>query len=344
MAAPLTIGSDFAGLDSVAWALKILNVDYASLFCCDSDPSSQKVISCAGTRTLHVDITKRDHMNTAAVNLYSFGPPCQPFSTKGSQLGTTDARGVLALHSLTYILLKRPDMLFMEQVPNIVKIAPQLMDLILTELTKAGYSVHSQILRTDHFGVPQRRERLYVVAFLREVRPFAFPPPIACQPVSSFITPLPPDAFEVLPSCGGVKRSNVECHMQRRIQEGVNPFERAVFVASGSSPTFCNSSVDTCMTITRSEAQRSGYWCSIKGGFLETVDIARLQGYRDGLIPWQQLGISDAQAGGLLGNAMSLNVLLHLLPGVLYAGGFTSEAEFQRHMRLAREFHPARSW
>ena len=343
MARPLTVGSDFSGLDTVSWALKLLGVPYVNRFACDSDRSSHKVCSFAGTQNLFLDVSTRSPMETPEVDLYSCGPPCQPFSRRGQQGGVADARGVLALHSLTYILVREPQMVLMEQVPEVLRIAPDLMQLVMEQLTQAGYALHSQILETQHYGVPQTRKRLYLVAFKRQVNAFSFPAAVGCPPASSFITPLPQDQFELLPSsvCK-TKRKNVETHLQRRISEGVNPFERPVFVASGSSADFSNSMVDMCMTMTRSEASRGGYWCSIKGGFLDTVELARLQGFPDNLIPWRQLEISAHQAGGLLGNAMSLNLLIHLLPGMLFAAGYISEEEFQRQMRFAREYHPAK--
>jgi hypothetical protein len=54
--------------------------------------------------------------------------------------------------------------------------------------------------------------------------------------------------------------------------------------------------VDTCMTITRTEGQRQSIWCTGKGGFLEHK-IAMLQGFPNGFLDWQSLGIRGSQFG-----------------------------------------------
>jgi hypothetical protein len=85
--------------------------------------------------------------------------------------------------------------------------------------------------------------------------------------------------------------------------------------------------VDTCMTITRTEGQRQSIWCTGKGGFLEPHELAMLQGFPNGFLDWQSLGIRGLQFGALIGNAMTLNVLLHLIPNVLRADGILPEDE-----------------
>jgi hypothetical protein len=98
--------------------------------------------------------------------------------------------------------------------------------------------------------------------------------------------------------------------------------------------------LDTCMTITRTEGQRQSIWCTGKGGFLEPHELAMLQGFPNGFLDWQSLGIRGLQFGALIGNAMTLNVLLHLIPNVLRADGILPEDEYRIAIQKARAHHP----
>ena len=335
------LGSDFAGLDSGAFALQLLGLPFERTFACDAAAHSLKVLSYGGAQHIFTDITQRALERTPAVDLYLFGPPCQPFSTSGQREGLNAADGCLALHSLAYILHHRPSMIVMEQVPNVLKVADDMMTLIFSELRTAGYSLSSKLIRSDAYGVPQMRERLYLVGVRFPVSEFRFPDEVPCPPVASFIDPLPAGRFQVLPEGASQLRArNVEEQIEKRVNSGVNPLERAVFVASGASSSRCHSTVDVCMTITRTEAARLGYWCSLKGGFLEARELGRLQGFPDDLIPWKDLEISESQFGALVGNAMSLNVLMHLLPCVLRSGGFITEDACRSCLQAAVRFHP----
>ena len=69
------------------------------------------------------------------------------------------------------------------------------------------------------------------------------------------------------------------------------------------------------------QAQRHGYWCTYKGGFLTMEEVGRLQGFPSDMIPWASLGISPRQFGATMGNSMTLTVLLTPIPVVLHSAG-----------------------
>ena len=58
----------------------------------------------------------------------------------------------------------------------------------------------------------------------------------------------------------------------------------------------------------------NAYWCSTKGGFLEVEDLAWLQGVEPADCDWKSAKISKGQSAGLVGNAMSVNIRVQLLP------------------------------
>ena len=135
----------------------------------DAGASSQKALTCASVEHFFVGghITRRNLVDTPPVDidLYAF---------KGKKLGTSEARGILAMHDRTYILSHLPRALLMEQVPGVPIVAPAPFgtplpragveipssrhararhDLrTMTPLNKAGYELHSRLLQTNEHG------------------------------------------------------------------------------------------------------------------------------------------------------------------------------------------------
>ena len=91
------------------------------------------------------------------------GPPCQPFSVGGNQLGLKDSRDGFP----TFIsAVKRycPQIALFENVRGILFRNKLYLEEIVNSLQELGYIVEWQILNATHYGVPQKRERLFCVA------------------------------------------------------------------------------------------------------------------------------------------------------------------------------------
>lgn len=344
---PIRVGSDFSGLDTAYWALRRLQIPFRHVFACDCNGVSLKVLKWLQPEIVFPDVTSRDLASIPAVDLFTFGPPCQSYSRQGNRQGSACEQGQLGVFSLSYILHRRPKIALMEQVPDIE--GSEFFTLVQQELNEAGYSLYWQVLKSCEYGVPQTRERMYLVALMDPAVEFSFPDARPCCSASSLIDKLPPDRFQVLPDigpAGGLTRQkNVIQQLERCLANSeLNPFVTPVFVTSGASAQRSNFMVGMCMTITRSEALRQGYWCTMKGGFLEPHEVARFQGFPDGFLDWRNLGITDAQFCALLGNAMTFNVILHLLPRLLRASGFVTDVETARLISIANAHHPRRQW
>ncbi|CAE7607080.1 ngoBIM [Symbiodinium sp. CCMP2592] len=321
----MTLGTDFSGLETIAWALRTLRLGYRHLFGSDIEASSRKVMSHLGVEQIFEDINGRDVAGLPSSDIYCIGAPCQPFSRQGHGKGIRDpgGRGVLLLQSLAYISIHKPRLVILEQVPQFLQDEnhAELRDLTLSELEQ-HYEVSVQILSSACFGVPQDRLRCYIVA-VRQDCPggFCFPKPVHCPRLEDFIDKLPEEEFAVLPK-QGLARESVQACLQPLVDRGVNVFNQAFLVTAGQSTRFAHASpMGRACTITRSEAGRESYWCPFKGGFLSTREIARLQGFPDGLIAVRDLGISERQYRLMLGNAMTFTVVLRILPNALKASG-----------------------
>jgi DNA (cytosine-5)-methyltransferase 1 len=105
------------------------------------------------------------------------GFPCQPFSIAGKQLGFDDTRGTLFFNVESILSEKKPKAFLLENVRRLTTHdGGRTFKVILSHLQALGYNVHHTIFNSLHFGVPQKRERIYIVGFLDEVD-FSFPVP-----------------------------------------------------------------------------------------------------------------------------------------------------------------------
>ena len=93
------------------------------------------------------------------------GPPCQPFSVNGHQLGLADSRDGFPI-LIDAVARYRPKLALFENVRGMLFRSKAYFAEIIAALAALGYIVEWEILNAAHYGVPQRRERLFVVAHL----------------------------------------------------------------------------------------------------------------------------------------------------------------------------------
>lgn len=99
-----------------------------------------------------------------AFDLYVGGFPCQAFSVAGKRLGFDDTRGTLFFEVARILKAKRPRHLVLENVKGLLSHdGGKTFSTILGVLTDLGYFVEWQVLNSKDFGVPQNRERVYIV-------------------------------------------------------------------------------------------------------------------------------------------------------------------------------------
>lgn len=122
------------------------------------------------------------HCHPAELNLHSQyppaqiiigGPPCQPFSVGGHQLGVADERNGFPIF-LEAVKQVNPSLFLFENVRGLLYANKWYFIQILHELRQLGYIVEYKLLNAVHYGVPQNRERLFVVGHRGT---FGFPQP-----------------------------------------------------------------------------------------------------------------------------------------------------------------------
>jgi DNA (cytosine-5)-methyltransferase 1 len=108
--------------------------------------------------------------NTLRPDLIVGGTPCQAFSVAGLRRGLEDPRGNLTLVFLGLLEQFRPRWVVWENVPGVLSDSTGAFGAFLGGLAKLGYGFAYRVLDAQHFGVPQRRRRVFVVGYLGDWR------------------------------------------------------------------------------------------------------------------------------------------------------------------------------
>lgn len=124
------------------------------------------------------DINDIDPSDIPDHDILLAGFPCQPFSIAGKGLGFEDTRGTLFFNIAEILKNKQPKAFLLENVKRLTTHdSGRTFRIILETLKQLGYTVYFKVLNTLDFGLPQKRERIYIVGFSDNI-PFYFPEPI----------------------------------------------------------------------------------------------------------------------------------------------------------------------
>lgn len=167
----LTIGTDCSGIEAPIEALRQLNIPFEHKWACEIDAYARESIQANyHPQTMFDDIIKRNHKQLPDVDVYVCGFPCQPFSLLGQKQGTLDDRSNIMLHCIQVIKHKLPSIFILENVKNFKHIQDGvLFKYLLRKLTNfkqnvaTVYDVHVDVLNTKDYGIPQNRERVYII-------------------------------------------------------------------------------------------------------------------------------------------------------------------------------------
>lgn len=139
------------------------------VFTSEWDAFAQKTYRINFGDEIHGDITKVEENTIPDFDILLGGFPCQPFSQAGAHKGFSDTRGTLFFDIERIIKAKRPKAFLLENVKQLVGHDKGRTFKVIQEHLKAlNYSVSPKVLRAGDFGVPQNRERIYIVGFDKE--------------------------------------------------------------------------------------------------------------------------------------------------------------------------------
>ena len=153
-------------------------------------------------------------------DLLAAGFPCQAFSIIGSRRGFGDTRGTLFFEIERLLAYHRPAAVLLENVRQFrTHDAGRTYRVVIEHLAELGYHTHTAILNALHYGVPQLRQRTFIVGTLLPV-PFAFP---AADHVLPDLAPILEPDDDVSPALWASDYI-VQRRLHRLRQQGVEPF------------------------------------------------------------------------------------------------------------------------
>lgn len=171
----------FAGIGGFRIALQ--NLGGQCVFTSEIDKYAQKTYQDNFGDMPHGDITKINEKDIPNHDVLCAGFPCQAFSIAGRRGGFEDTRGTLFFDVARIIKEKQPKAFFLENVKGLIshnggKTLATILNVLREDL---GYFVpEPQVLNAKNFGVPQNRERIFIVGFhkLLNINNFEYPKPI----------------------------------------------------------------------------------------------------------------------------------------------------------------------
>lgn len=179
----------FAGIGGIRLGFEqAFGQDIKTVFVSEWDEYAQKTYRANFDDDFEIagDITKISEDDVPDFDICLAGFPCQAFSLAGQRKGFDDdykgmSRGTLFFDVARICEKKRPKVIFCENVKGLtIHDKGRTFDIIKSTLRQIGYTPFEHILNSKDFGVPQNRERIYIVAFRNDIAPeeFIFPTPI----------------------------------------------------------------------------------------------------------------------------------------------------------------------
>jgi len=255
------------------------------------------------------------------------GFPCQSFSIAGKRGGFADTRGTLFFDIARILATCRPRLLLLENVKGLLSHdTGKTFTTIIGTLDELGYDLQWQVLNSKNFGVPQNRERVFIVGHLRGTpRPKVFPignsdendikpTKELREQISNMLRTNYSNGKANETHIGEIKQMNQPTHSNDRIygEEGISPSLNTM-QSGRRQPKIIHRdlrSVEDGLSATLRSGGRGGVPSQrilngLKIRRLTPLECERLQGFPDN---WT-VGVSDTQRYKCLGNAVTVNVI-----------------------------------
>lgn len=202
----IKVGSDFSGVGAFNQALKRLGIEYNELFACDMDKYARQTfeLNYGKPKDFPKDVYERE-IPKESLDIYMTSPPCQAFSLAGKRLGKEDQRGILFFNSLEFIKENKPRYFIFENVKGLLShdkqdknaeygrtfqewinyLGGKSVNGVHTFFPiedSVPYHIYFQVLNAKHYGIPQNRERVFIIGIRDdEDNNFHFPKPFPLE-------------------------------------------------------------------------------------------------------------------------------------------------------------------
>ncbi|MEC4805529.1 MAG: DNA cytosine methyltransferase [Jaaginema sp. PMC 1079.18] len=166
-----TFADVFSGIGGFRIALE--QAGLKCLYSCEISEECRQVYATNFAEIPDINISEVDFEQIPDINIITAGFPCQPFSICGKRQGFADKRGTIFFYLCELIKIKQPEVVILENVKHLLHVKKgDNFRVMIDALKNLNYFVTYQILNAKDFGLPQNRERVFIVA--SKYKPFNF--------------------------------------------------------------------------------------------------------------------------------------------------------------------------
>jgi len=253
---------------------------------------------------VHGDITQIDEKTIPEHDILLAGFPCQPFSQAGLKKGFDDTRGTLFFDIERILIAKKPKAFLLENVKRLrTHDGGNTLKTIIKHLENIGYKVQYKVFNAKDFGLPQNRERIYIIGFLDSKAEFEFPEPTFIQTsVGDILDPQVDSKYTISDKLWAG-------HQRRKIENKKKGKGFGYGMVNHDSPYTNTISAryykDGSEILIQQESKNPRK--------LTPREAARLQGFPDYFV----IPVSDTQAYRQFGNSVAVNVVTSIARNIL---------------------------
>jgi DNA (cytosine-5)-methyltransferase 1 len=311
----------FAGIGGFRLALESFGAK--CVFSSEWDKDCQEVYKTNFGDKPYGDIRKIPETEIPPHDILCAGFPCQPFSISGKQMGFKDTRGTLFFEVARIAKYHSPKLIFLENVKNFARHDHgRTLKVVLSTLKEIGYDTYYSILNASFFGVPQKRERIYILGFRKDlgVKSFTFPTG-AQRPVKLIDFCLPDEETEKYV----INRKDVFVKKHLKIEIDLNgnypqkPIRIGTVNKGGQGERIyheCGHAITLSAYGGGAGAKTGLYMINGRIRKLAPRECARISGFPDSFI----LSSSDAKSYKQFGNTVVVNVIQYILKEIVDEG------------------------
>ncbi|EKD63977.1 MAG: hypothetical protein ACD_51C00115G0004 [uncultured bacterium] len=248
-----------------------------------------------GVNLFEGDITKVDEKNIPKFDILCAGFPCQPFSNAGLKKGFEDSRGTLFFDVSRIIKHHKPKVVFLENVKGFKNHNKgNTFHIVKETLENLGYKVYAEVLNAKDYGVPQNRERIYILGFLDDVD-FKFPKPTKKIKVGDILEKEVDDKYTLSDKLWAGHQRRKKEHREKGNGFGYSLFDENSEYTSTISARYYKDGSEILIKQKNKNPRK-----------LTPREAARLQGYPETF----EIPVSDTSAYKQFGNSVAVPVII----------------------------------
>lgn len=311
----------FAGIGGIRKGFEnAFGEDISTVFVSEWDKFAQKTYTANYKDDFEIagDITKIDEKDIPEFDICLAGFPCQAFSLAGKRMGFEDdykglCRGTLFQDVVRICEYRKPKVIFCENVKGLtIHDGGRTFKVIKRAFEQIGYTVYDKVLNSKDFGVPQNRERIYIVAFRNDIDSSKFEFPVGTDSETKIKDIMEEEVVSVKYYLSTTYLDTLKRHKERHEAKG-NGFGYEIRDINGQAGAIVcggmgrerNLIVDkrlkdfTPVTHIKGEVNREGI------RKMTPREWARLQGFPDSFT----LELADTHLYKQFGNSVTVNVI-----------------------------------